>query len=150
MIATAMPLRWVIRFALSGLSARAFGNQNLKLAVAPRAGLPGESGINGLDCKTDANAPAEAKGVSGTLANLPVLPLITAEWDRNSREIVRVALDQSNGRHTINARVWYREGDEVRPSKSGITLALKQLPALAEAVGKALDAGLLHDDGGEQ
>jgi hypothetical protein len=78
-------------------------------------------------------------------------PIIIAEWDRNAREIVRAALDRYNGRHTINARVWYRDGDEVRPSKSGLTLAVKHLPALAAAIGGALAearaAGLLDHRG---
>ncbi len=48
-----------------------------------------------------------------------------AEWDRNSREVIRVALDKYNGRHTIiNARVWYRDGGEFKPGKAGMTLAL--------------------------
>lgn len=58
-----------------------------------------------------------------------------------------------NGKHTINVRVWYRDDDEVKPSKSGITLAVKHLPALADAVAKALDRARelgLVDDGGEQ
>jgi len=52
-------------------------------------------------------------------------------------EVVRVALDQYNGRHTINGRVWYHDDDDVlKPGKTGITLALKHLPALADAMGK--------------
>jgi hypothetical protein len=50
-------------------------------------------------------------------------------------------------------RTWYRDGDTLKPSKSGITLAVKHLPALADALARSLDAarelGLL-DDGGEQ
>ena len=76
-----------------------------------------------------------------------------AEWDRNSREVVRVALDRYNGRNTINARPWYHDGGTLKPSKSGITLALKHPPALADALARSLDAardlGLL-DDGGAQ
>jgi hypothetical protein len=65
--------------------------------------------------------------------------LVIAEWDRNAREVVRVALDQYNGRHTINVRVWYRDDDDVlKPSKSGITLAVKHLPALSDAMAQAL------------
>jgi len=75
--------------------------------------------------------------------------LVVAEWDRNSREVVRVALDQFNGHHTINARIWYREGIEIKPGKGGLTLGLKHLPALADAMAKALakarELGLLDD-----
>jgi hypothetical protein len=65
---------------------------------------------------------------------------------------VRVALDLYNGRHTINARVWYRDGDTLKPGKSGITLSIKHLPALAEGLGRALaraqELGLLDDGSG--
>jgi hypothetical protein len=80
-------------------------------------------------------------------------PLVIAEWDRNAREVLRVALDQYNGRHTINIRVWYRDGGEIKPGKSGITLSLKHLPTLTDALARSLDAardlGLLGE-GGEQ
>ena len=64
-------------------------------------------------------------------------PIVIAEWDRNAREVVRVALDQYSGRYTINARVWYRDGDQLKPTKTGITLSAKHLPALAAALAKA-------------
>lgn len=98
---------------------------------------------------SDAHAPKQAA-------------LIVAEWDRNSREVVRVALDQFNGHHTINARIWYRDGGGLKPGKGGLTLGLKHLPALAGAMAKALvqahELGLLDHtpdninshDGGER
>jgi hypothetical protein len=64
--------------------------------------------------------------------------MIISEWERNSREIVRVALDQYNGQYTINVRVWYRDGDEFKPGRSGLTLALKHLPKLATGLASAL------------
>ena len=80
-------------------------------------------------------------------------PVIVAEWDRNKREVVRVALDIYNGHHTINIRVWYRDGDHLRPSKSGITLGLKHLAPIASALNNARDLanhlGMMID-GGEQ
>ena len=87
-------------------------------------------------------------------ANVPAaFPIVIAEWSRNSREVVRVALDRYNGRHTINARAWYSEDDVLEPDKTGITLAVKHLPALAAALGKALAKARelqLLGDGGEQ
>lgn len=81
----------------------------------------------------------------------PDFPIILAEWDRNAREVVRVALDCYNGRPTINARVWYRADDGLQPSKSGITLTIKHLPALAEALAKAelhaRELGLIEEGG---
>jgi hypothetical protein len=78
-----------------------------------------------------------------------VFPLAVAEWNRNAREVIRVALDRYEGRHTIKVRVWYRNGDEIKPGKSGLALGVKHLPALAEAVAKALvqarELGLIED-----
>ena len=80
-------------------------------------------------------------------------PIVVAEWDRNKRELVRVALDRYNGHHTVNIRIWYRDGDDLQPSKSGITLGLKHLAPLASALNNAHDLanrlGLMID-GGEQ
>lgn len=82
-------------------------------------------------------APLNDKGKISGLPNQ--YPIIVAEWDRNKREVVRVALDHYNGRHTISVRVWYRDGDELRPSKSGITLGFKHLGPLASALNNACD-----------
>jgi hypothetical protein len=80
-------------------------------------------------------------------------PIVIAEWPRNKRETIRVALDEYQGRQTIDCRVWWHDNDGVlRPGKSGLTLAVKHLPALADAVGKALARAIelrLVDDGGE-
>jgi hypothetical protein len=109
--------------------------------------------INGLAQSLGESAPIGLQGVSAGSPK-PEFPITVAERDRNSREVVRVALDQCNGRHTVNARVWYHDDNDVlKPGKTGITLAVKHLPALAEALAKALmearELGLLND-GGEQ
>ncbi len=72
------------------------------------------------------------KDNSATLPNQ--YPVIIAEWRRNGHEVVRVALDQYNGRHTINARVWYWDEGALKPTRTGLTLGVKHLPALAEAL----------------
>lgn len=78
---------------------------------------------------------------------------VVAEWDRNARERVRVEIGQYNGRDTINARVWYWDDDVLKPGRAGLTLAVKHLPALADAMAKALakarELGLI-EEGGEQ
>ena len=59
---------------------------------------------------------------------------------RNAGEVIRFALDQYNGRPTINVRVWYRDdsGGTLKPGRSGITLAVEHLPQLSDAMAKAL------------
>lgn len=66
--------------------------------------------------------------------------VIVSEWQKNQREVVRVGLEEFNGRPIVNLRVWYRpEGsDELRPGKSGIAMAAQHLPALASAINRAL------------
>jgi hypothetical protein len=67
-------------------------------------------------------------------------PIVVAEWDRNGREIVRVALDRFNNRYTIDVRAWWRDADgSWRPGRGGLTLAVKHLPALADGLASALD-----------
>lgn len=68
-----------------------------------------------------------------------VYPIVVAEWQRNSRERIRIALDQFNGRETIDVRTWWQDGDgNWRPGRSGITLAVQHLPALADGLADAL------------
>jgi hypothetical protein len=82
-------------------------------------------------------APLNGKGNKSSLPDPSTI--IIAEWPKNAREIVRVDLHEFNRVHVIGARVWYRDdADEIRPGKSGLTLSVKHLPALADAIGKAL------------
>ena len=81
----------------------------------------------------------------------PDLPVTLAEWPRNSRETVRVRLDLFSGQVVVDCRSWWRDAKgELRPGKSGLTLSVRHLPALAAAVNAALDharsAGHLTDD----
>jgi hypothetical protein len=65
-------------------------------------------------------------------------PTIIAEWPKNERETVRVALDEFNGHSTVNARLWFRAADgEMRPGK-GLAIGIRHLPALAAALNEAL------------
>ena len=67
-------------------------------------------------------------------------PTLICEWPKNARETVRVSLDQYHGRDTIDLRVWWiDDADQLRPGKSGITLAVRHLPDLASAISQALD-----------
>lgn len=120
-----------------------------------------ESGAQGRGADTHDNSVTSEKvrenyGLLSRNENFQGLPnqfpIVIAEWDRNAREVMRVALDYYNGRHTINVRVWYHDDDGLKPGKTGITLAVKHLPALADALAKAerraRELGLV--DGGAQ
>lgn len=66
--------------------------------------------------------------------------IIISQWEKNAREVVRVSLDEFNGRPIVGIRVWFKpEGsDELRPGKAGIAMSVQHLPALAAAINGAL------------
>lgn len=65
---------------------------------------------------------------------------IVAEWPKNDRENVRVALDEFNGHPVVSARLWFKgEDGNLRPGKTGIAIGVRHLPALARALNQALD-----------
>jgi hypothetical protein len=58
-----------------------------------------------------------------------------ASFRKNTREEVRVSLDEFNGYDLVNIRVWYQTEDgEVRPGKQGLAIRLEQLPELQAAL----------------
>lgn len=73
-----------------------------------------------------------------------------ATFEKNSREEVRVSIDQYQGRRIINIRVYYRDRENSSqwlPGKQGLAVSVDRYRDLAEAVlkvGEKLDAeGLL-------
>jgi hypothetical protein len=78
---------------------------------------------------------------------------VVASWPRNARETIQVALDRYQGREVIDLRTWVTAEDgSLRPTRTGITLAVRHLPQLAAALAAALTAaherGLIDDDEG--
>ncbi len=71
------------------------------------------------------------------MSHEPTFPVVVAEWERNAREVVRVALDCYRGAYTIDVRVWYFSGRDLKPGKTGITLSVKHVTGLADALVKA-------------
>ena len=71
---------------------------------------------------------------------------VVFEFEKNAKERVRATLGEFKGRNVASLRVWY-DADEndangkpvYRPSKKGITIARKNLPALLEAVQALVD-----------
>lgn len=67
------------------------------------------------------------------------LPVTIAEWSRNGRETLRVRLDTFNARTVVDCRCWYADGHgELKPGRRGLTLHVSHLPALSDALNKAL------------
>ncbi|MEM8802899.1 MAG: transcriptional coactivator p15/PC4 family protein [Pseudomonadota bacterium] len=55
--------------------------------------------------------------------------------NKNSREQIRVSLDDFRGHQLVNMRVWYDAGEgEMRPGKQGLALRSELLPHLINAL----------------
>lgn len=115
------------------------------------AGKPHSHEINGLKGQTGGYSPTEFQGVSDHLSNLENgLPVVVAEWQRNKREMLRVCLHKYFKAICIDVRTWYRDGEgALKPGKSGLSLSVKHLPDLADALQKAKETaaelGLLNE-----
>lgn len=82
------------------------------------------------DQQTQAPGPKTAQPVR--------FPITVAEWPRNDREIVRIALERFKDRYTIDIRVWWRDVTGIfKPSRDGLKLAISHTPKLAEGFDKA-------------
>jgi hypothetical protein len=74
---------------------------------------------------------------------LPAFPIVVDEWRKNGREAVRVALDEFKGNPTVDLRVWWLDGKgELKPSRSGLTIGIRHLPALTAAINRAMRQAL--------
>lgn len=60
---------------------------------------------------------------------------LIVSFEKNSKEEVRVSVDEFRGRKIINMRVYYRnDAGEWLPGKQGVALALDRYRDLADAV----------------
>lgn len=60
---------------------------------------------------------------------------VVASFEKNSREEVRISVDDFRGRKIINIRVYYRgEGSEWLPGKQGLAVSVDRYRDLAEAI----------------
>lgn len=58
---------------------------------------------------------------------------------KNSREEIRVELCEYNGKPILNARVWWKDdAGEFFPSRKGLTVSAKHLPAFTKAINTVL------------
>jgi Transcriptional Coactivator p15 (PC4) len=73
-----------------------------------------------------------------------VPPAVVSEWQKNSREILRIRLDAYKGQTVIDCRAWYGEPDNLKAGRGGLTLSVKHLPALAAGLVEALDLARRH------
>jgi hypothetical protein len=76
-------------------------------------------------------------------------PLIVAEWPLHRRERLRVSIEEFKGARLISVRKWFEADDgSWRPTSRGISLSIRHLPQLLEAIDNAhaiaLERGLIE------
>ena len=81
--------------------------------------------------------------------------IIIAEWPKNSRETLRVRIDCFKNQAVICCRAWYPASDgSMKPGRGGLPVSIRHLPALANALAKAVETanadGLLTAQGGQE
>jgi hypothetical protein len=59
---------------------------------------------------------------------------IVAQFEKNSREEIRVSIDDFRGYKIINIRAYYRSADQWLPGKQGLALTVERYRDLADAV----------------
>ena len=61
---------------------------------------------------------------------------LIASFEKNSFEEVRVSLTEFKGKELIDLRIYYQpeEGEEMRPTKKGITISTEKFPELKKAI----------------
>ena len=63
---------------------------------------------------------------------------LIAAIEKNTRESLRVTLDDFKGHRLVNMRVWFKANDgEMRPENSGIAIKIEKLEELLSALAKA-------------
>jgi hypothetical protein len=72
--------------------------------------------------------------------------------EKNSREVVRLSVDEFKGRTLLSARVWFQpaDGGDLRPGRDGWAIAVEKLPeiitGLQQLAAAARAEGLIETD----
>lgn len=69
---------------------------------------------------------------------------LLAAIPRGDREELRIAWAEYKGHPFLSIRLWAIEGSKRKPTTKGITIKVKELADVADAIGQALDLALEH------
>ena len=122
------------------------GTDNMSIADAQNA-------AGGLRPIPAIGQPEIGEAIPESGFGLPEANVIVS-WPKNGRETLWVRLDTFKGQNVIDARAWCAgAGGELKPGRGGLSVALRHLPALADAMTTALVTatahGLLHGQEGD-
>lgn len=57
------------------------------------------------------------------------------EFEKNSREVIRLSLSEYKAKKLIDIRIWYLDkDDEYKPSKKGLSLSIDKFDELKNAI----------------
>jgi hypothetical protein len=88
--------------------------------------------------KTKRHGTRRALEAGGSDENSANLPIVIAQWRRGANNTVMIRLDQFKGSTVVCIRAWWTSPNaELRPGRSGITMSVQHLSALARALTKA-------------
>jgi hypothetical protein len=62
---------------------------------------------------------------------------VVRDIQKNGREVLRVSLHEYRGHQLISARIWFRNGEVLKPAPKGLSVDVRHLPALREALDEA-------------
>jgi hypothetical protein len=66
------------------------------------------------------------------------LPVVVADWPRNSAEVLRLTLETYRGRNRADLRIWYRaDGGELRRTRRGVPIPLEDILSIINGLRKA-------------
>jgi hypothetical protein len=76
--------------------------------------------------------------MSDRIAGPAETQIVIAEWRLNRLHWLRIAIEHYKGANYVDIRKWFvGDDDRLRPGKPGITLNVKYLPILTDAIVKA-------------
>ncbi len=77
--------------------------------------------------------------------------VIVGQIDKNKQQVIRVTLSNFKGHDLVGLRIWFKAGDDFKPSSKGIAINVRVLPQLIgmleAAEKKAVELGVLNLDG---
>jgi hypothetical protein len=113
-----------------------------------------DSNLNGGGLRPAVSTQRRKIGKARPDSNLGLAGAVTiATWPKNGRKTLMVRLELYKSHAVIDARNWYVGANgKLKPGRSGLTLTIKHLPQLADALAKALalatERGLICQNGG--
>jgi hypothetical protein len=72
-----------------------------------------------------------------------VLPVIIAEWPRNSTEVIRLTFERYRGLRRADLRIWFLDDSgELRRTRRGVPIPLEDLVSIRNGLRKADEAAV--------